>query len=150
MRAMRETELASEWSLLQNQFDSYEKYSLLIKLASVLIVSWAYMADTLDYFLVFLILVLWVQDAIWKTFQGRIEVRLLQLESCLQKVQKREGSEDAADNLESLAYQFNSVYQRERPSQIGLIVEYGAQAIRPTVAFPYVALLAASVYRICL
>lgn len=149
MRALRETELANEWSLLQNQFDSYEKYSLLIKLLSVLIVSAAYFENCISSFIVFLILVLWLQDAIWKTYQSRIDSRLIQLENSLEKVQKREeDKEEVAGSREVLAYQYNSGYQKNRPSQMGLFLEYFSQAVRPTVAFPYAVLLAAIIYKI--
>lgn len=129
---MSTSDLANEWSLLQNQFDSYEKYSLVIKLFTVAIVCFSYFSDTINlYASVFFVLILWCQDSIWKTFQSRIEVRLLQLEKAL------------ADQLPIIAYQFNTEYMKIRPSNTGLILEYAKQAIRPTVAFPYAILVLA-------
>ena len=106
--------LATEWALLQNQFDSYEKCSLAIKLISIVVVALASMFNSINEVVVTLLLVLWLQDAIWKTFQGRAEVRLLQLEHLLENT----------NNSDSQAYQFNRQYLANRPSTIGLIVEY--------------------------
>lgn len=123
------TDLKHEWSLLQNQFDSYEKHSLLIKLANTALLSAAYVSDTLSAFVGLLLLTLWGQDAIWKTFQSRIETRLLQIENSLLT-----SGNDAA-------YQFNTQYEKTRPGLLGLISEYARQAIRPTVAFPHLILI---------
>jgi hypothetical protein len=126
--------LAKEWSLLQTQCNGYEKYSLLIKLFSIGLAGVAYFQSMLSLFLCALLLVLWFQDAIWKTFQSRTEVRILQLESLL-------ATRHHDENEGCLAYQFNSLYAKSRPNTIGLIKEYSRHALRPTVAFPYSVLL---------
>lgn len=126
--------LAKEWSLLQTQCDSYEKYSLLIKLFSIGLASVAYFQGMLSVFMCALLLVLWFQDAIWKTFQSRTEARILQLEGLL-ALPHHDESDDR------LAYQFNSLYAKNRPNMMGLIKEYLRHALRPTVAFPYIVLL---------
>ena len=131
---MNVSDLANEWSLLQNQFDSYEKYSLLIKLASVGLLSAAYLSNNLSFFVLLILMILWLQDAIWKTFQSRIDTRLVQLESYL-------SGKHELESIDGKAYQFNSLYLQNRPSSVGLIVEYLHQAIRPTIAFPHVLLL---------
>lgn len=131
---MQTSDLASEWSLLQNQFDSYEKYSLIIKLFSVFILSVAYFTHHLSGFIFLLLLVLWLQDAIWKTFQSRIEIRLLQLEGYL-------SGDQSLDRTDGKAYQFNREYIEARQGVTGLMNEYFRQAIRPTVAYPYIVLL---------
>lgn len=125
--------LENEWSLLQNQFDGYEKYSLLIKLFSTSILSIAYFTHQLHLFVFFLLIVLWLQDGIWKTFQSRIETRLLQLEEYLS------GETEPAE-LSGKAYQYNRSYMKCRPSTLKLIQEYFQQSIRPTVAYPHAAL----------
>lgn len=129
MNSLKVQEIEKEWILLQNQFDSYEKYSLLIKLANTGLLCVAYLSNKMSVFVLFLLLIVWMQDAIWKTFQSRIETRLLQLESCL------------LTECDEPAYQFNSLYQKNRPGVVGLIAEYLRQAIRPTVAFPHVLLV---------
>jgi len=98
--------------LLQNQFDSYEKHSLQIKLLSVIVLLAAEMTNVSTVFTVLLLMVLWLQDAIWKTFQSRLEPRLLQLEKHIS-----EGSEESP-------FQFNSEYHRVRLRGAALISEY--------------------------
>ena len=80
---MQPSDSAIEWCLLQNQFDSYEKFGLLIKLASVFVLSSAMLVDRAGPMAACILIVLWLQDAIWKTFQSRIETRLLRLEVLL-------------------------------------------------------------------
>lgn len=121
--------MENEWVLLQNQFDSYEKYSLMIKLANISILAIAYFTNKFGLFVVFLLLVLWMQDAIWKTFQSRIEARLLQLESGI------------LNGAAEKAYQFNSQFEKQRPGTSALVGEYLRQAIRPTIAFPHLVLV---------
>ena len=132
---MPSSHLASEWSLLQNQFDSYEKHSLLIKLSSVGVLAAAYFTNHLSVFVLLLLLILWLQDAIWKTFQARIDARLLQLEDYL-------SNENALENRDGIAFQFNSLYAQNRPGSVGLLKEYLRQSLRPTVAFPHIVLVA--------
>lgn len=131
---MTTSHLASEWSLLQNEFDSYEKHSLLIKLSSVGVLSAAYFTNHLSVFVLLLLLTLWLQDAIWKTFQARIDARLLQLEDYL-------SNEHALENRDGIAFQFNSLYAQNRPGNVGLLKEYLRQSLRPTVAFPHIVLV---------
>lgn len=126
---MGNTEYQSEWCLLQNQFDSYEKHSLYIKLASVAVVMSGTLWHAPSLISVSLLLVLWLQDSIWKTFQSRIEPRLLEIEQCI------------ASNHPGPAFQFNRQYQKDRGGMAALIVEYLRQSVRPTVAFPHAALI---------
>ena len=122
-------EFKTEWCLLQNQFDSYEKHSLYIKLLSVIVLLAAETSGVISISMILILLVLWLQDAIWKTFQSRIEPRLLQIEKYI-----------AEEKTES-AFQFNSEYQKVRLSGLSLINEYVCQSIRPTVAFPHIVLI---------
>ncbi|MEW6984404.1 hypothetical protein AAD001_17265 [Colwelliaceae bacterium 6471] len=129
---MTNNDLATEWTLLQNQYDSYEKYSLVIKLVNVALFSVLVAMNSSDLLILAVVLVLWGQDAIWKTFQSRIESHLLILEKSLKKAQ--------ADTQIS-AFQFNSLFIDKRPSSMGLMIEYAKQALRPTVAFPHILLI---------
>lgn len=126
---METIEFETEWCLLQNQFDSYEKHSLYIKLLGVIVLLTAETSDLLGIFTVLLLMVLWLQDAIWKTFQSRIEARLLQVEKYIS-----EGSEEGV-------FQFNSEFYKVRSSGLSLVSEYIRQSIRPTVGFPHVVLI---------
>lgn len=121
--------LAQEWRLLQNQYDSYEKYSLIIKLVSVMLCAVATLFGSGNAELVFLLVVLWIQDAVWKTFQSRIEHRLLAIEAAFRN-----------DN-EIEALQFNSAFLETRPGAAGLCLEYFSQCVRPTMIFPHVILV---------
>lgn len=126
---MEQQKYKSEWCLLQNQFESYEKHSLYIKLLSILVLLSFVALDIYNESVLFTLIVLWMQDAIWKTFQSRIEPRLLQIEQNI-----REEKPDAE-------FQFNSEYQKVSNKGLALIVEYARQAMRPTVAFPHVILI---------
>ena len=119
-----------EWTTLQNQYDSYEKYSLLIKLVNIMLMSSMLIFGYHGVWGIALIVILWLQDSIWKTFQQRIENRLLAVEKML------------ASNEQEDGMQFNSSWQESRPGTIGLVVEYLSQSIRPTVAFPHALLVA--------
>ena len=119
----------TEWCVLQNQFDSYEKHSLYIKLLSVIVMLAAELSNVIDIFIALVLLVLWLQDAIWKTFQSRIESRLILIEKYI------------AENSEESSFQFNTGFQKIRLGGLSLIFEYVRQSIRPTVAFPHIVLI---------
>lgn len=127
---MKKEEYQAEWCLLQNQFDSYEKHSLYIKLVSILVLAFALTINTSSLFVIFVLFVLWLQDGIWKTFQSRIETRLFELEKGIR------------DDVFEKAFQFNSHFQSVRLTGFALIGEYVKQSVRPTVAFPHFALIA--------
>ncbi len=136
---MPSSALASEWVVLQNQFDSYEKCSLLVKVVSIVLLAAAVLLDALSLYILLLLLILWLQDAIWKTFQSRIESRLLVLEEHL-------ADEGLAESHQKKAYQFNRQFLNNRPGSIVLILEYTRQALKPTVAFPHVLLVLITTY----
>ena len=126
--------LANEWSLLQNQCDSYEKYGLAIKLIAIVLLGTTLLVRSgNEPAIAAVTCVLWLQDAIWKTFQRRIETRLLQVEAYLAISQ-------AGSDSEGVAYQLNTAFLAQR-QRGGVLKEYLTQALRPTVAFPYAALL---------
>lgn len=113
-----------EWLLLHSQYENYEKWSLVIKLMSVFVTLWSLSFTVKGVFVAFLLLVLWLQDGIWKTFQQRLEARLILLET----------TPDAASEL-------YSDFQKNRPNVKGLIKEYLYSSLRPTVAYPHALLL---------
>ena len=128
--------LAQEWTTLQNQFDSYEKYALLIKLFAI---TWLIVCCILSQLSLFNVCVgvlvcgiIWLQDAIWKTFQSRIETRILKIEVSIE-----ENTINA--NLTNIApCQFNRDFLENRPGTIGTLVAYLKQALRPTIAYPHI------------
>ena len=129
--------LQSEWSTLQNQFDSYEKCSLAIKLFSVLICCiLVFVLDTGLWPWV-VVVILWLQDAIWKTFQNRIGQRLEVVEQAIQN-----NLHHNPDNASQMGMQFNLAWNQSRHDAIGLVSEYNKQSLKPTVAYPHVVLMA--------
>lgn len=137
---MPHSHLANEWSLLQAQNDRSERDSLLIKLASVTVLASAVLVQSDSLYLALLIVILWLQEAIWKTFQTRTDARLLEVEQLLAAEQQSNGSD-------AIAYQLNSRFLAQRRGATGLIAEYLSQALRPTVAFPHAVLLVAMLAR---
>ncbi len=123
--------LTREWELLQQSFDAYERFTLLIKLLAVLLVSIGWLLSAGALVVILLVLVLWFQESIWKTFQGRIGGRLMKIEAALVA-----DDDDVVD-----AYQLHTDWQRRRPDNKALIAEYLVAARKPTVAFPYAVLL---------
>lgn len=126
---MDNKEFKTEWCLLQHQFDSYEKHSLYIKLFSVIMLLIFEIFGSINICMVLILAVLWLQDAIWKTFQSRIESRLLQVEKYI------------LEGTEQQAFQFNTEFLKVRLGGLSLITEYVCQSLRPTVAFPHLVLI---------
>ena len=119
------------WLAIHAEIERYERWSLLIKLAAVAVV----LLSTITTFswtkVLMLVLVLWLQDGIWKTFQGRSEAFILKLES---------------ESGDTNPYSLYSDWQNSRRGAAGLIAEYVKSALRPTVAYPYLALSALTLY----
>jgi hypothetical protein len=121
--------LQHEWAILQNNVEQYEKSALAIKLVAVAVFVAALVYSLAEGLTAALIVVLWVQEAVLRTFQSRLGDRILRVEACL-----------AAGA--GAAMQLHSEWRANRPGTAGMLVEYARQALRPTVAFPYFALLA--------
>jgi hypothetical protein len=126
---MSQSDFTREWAVLQNQYDAYERTSLIIKLFTVAVFTVLSVLQSFSVLMIFLLLTLWLLDAIWKTFQSRIEERVLAVEAAI------------ADGLTDGAMQFNRNFLANRPSFMKLVLVYFAQALRPTIAFPYVVLV---------
>ena len=126
--------LQQEWITLQNQYDSYEKFACVIKLVCISLVAVMLLRHASILLVAAIIFVLWLQEGIWKTFQARIEVRLLSIEQVLSKPEETQ-------HTNQLAMQFNSSWLKTRPSALGLLKEYATSALRPTVALHYLLLI---------
>jgi hypothetical protein len=115
------TALQQEWLALQGQHERYEALALAVKLA-------AFLATilVLDAGLALALLaLLWLQEAVLKTFQGRLGDRLLAIEPALKA------------GTDAPAMQLHSAWLASRPRGAGLVAEYLKSALRPTVALPY-------------
>lgn len=113
--------LNQEWLALQGQHERYEGLALLVKLA-------AFAASVLvpDATLaVALLALLWLQEAVLKTFQARLADRLLVIEAGLKT------------GAGVPAMQLHSDWQALRPRGVALLLQYARSALRPTVALPY-------------
>jgi len=120
--------LPVEWAVLQNNIEQYERSGLLIKLAAVALFIGALVFALSEVLTGALILILWVQEAVLRTFQSRLVKRILKIEEMLRQAG-------------GAAFQLHSDWMASRRGAPGMLVEYAAAALRPTVAFPYVVLL---------
>lgn len=131
MSAMDTELLGREWAALHRDSELQERSALWIKLAAVAVAVVA-LALSFDTVLTMLLLaVLWLQEAIVRTGQARLSTRLLRIEALLRETPPVAGQ----------ACQLYSEWAASRPGSLGLVAEYAAKALRPTVAFPYAALL---------
>lgn len=122
--------LSQEWQTLHQDHERYDRYGLLIKLTATLACLLTIgLGMTLPLALAF-VLVLWLQEGIWRTVQARTSARLLVVERLLK------------DPTNQAAMQFYSAWEASRPGTVGLIKEYLRNALRPTIAYPYTILLA--------
>ncbi|MDP2788270.1 MAG: hypothetical protein Q8O79_09390 [Pseudomonadota bacterium] len=120
--------LGQEWIALQNNHEQYEKGALLIKLLAVVLCAVGFALALHEVLIGALLLVLWLQEGIYRTSQARLGVRILRIEQGLK-------------TGENAAFQLHSEWLASRPGLFGLLAEYAASALRPTVAFPYAVLL---------
>ncbi|MFA3791065.1 hypothetical protein AB6T38_08095 [Aliiglaciecola sp. SL4] len=125
--------LQQEWTTLQYQYDSYEKFSLLIKLASGILCSLLLFHVQLDFIVPLLCIVFWMLDGIWKTFQGRISDRLLIIEKAL------------LNPMQDNGMQYNSQWEFSRPSSMRLVASYLKNALTPTVVAPHILIIVIAV-----
>jgi len=124
-------EFQNEWTILHSDIEKYERGSLIIKLAGILICAAALAFNIDKVYSIVLICILWLQDGIWKTFQKRLEARIIFIEQAMQ---------DSANNV-SNAFQLYSQWELKRQGVTALITEYLLTSMKPTVAYPYVLLV---------
>lgn len=121
--------LSQEWQTLHQDHERYDRYGLLIKLTATLAALLTIgFTMSLPLALAF-VLVLWLQEGIWRTVQARTGARLLIIERTLK------------EPANQAAMQFYSEWEASRPGIRALIKEYLRNAMRPTIAYPYIALL---------
>lgn len=121
------SDLAQEWHTLQNNIEQYEKSGLLIKLTAVVVCAAGLLFVHHAMLVSIVIMVLWIQEGIFRTFQSRLVARIAQVEQLLRQ--------DTADD--QAAYQLHSQWLAGRAGTLGLLREYALSMLRPTVAFPY-------------
>ncbi len=124
-------DLKKEWEILHGDNEKYERYSLLIKLACILVTLSLIIFSANIILSLFIIAIFWGQEAIWKTFQERLCERILVLEKAL-------GSD--SQSLPQ-SFQFYSEWIKNKPSTSGVIKAYAKNALKPTVIYPYIILM---------
>ncbi|OUR98046.1 hypothetical protein A9Q81_12360 [Gammaproteobacteria bacterium 42_54_T18] len=129
-------DLSIEWQILHSDYEKYEQYALLIKLFSVGLCLLCIALSIDSYLSLMLILTLWFQEGIWKTYQARSGERLLTIEAALKNPPKD------AIGTPTIPFSFYSTWETQKPGTVGLIIEYISNALRPTVMYPYVILIA--------
>jgi hypothetical protein len=127
--------LLVEWQTLHNQYHDYDKLSQWIKLSATVLFVITYLMQGHWVITIGLALLLWLQEAMLKTFQSRIESRLLVVEQMVES-----GSDELSSPL-----QLHSQFSKRRPSLSGLIKDNLKQSLRPTVAIFYLTLMALTV-----
>ncbi len=134
MLESQKSSLLTEWVTLQNQYDAFEKFSLGIKLFAVLLAATFSVKLLHPEIILILNSILWVQDAVWKTFQSRFSERLLEIESCL-------SSSESNGSI-----QFNTAWETKPRGIVILVSEYLRHLAKPTVVFPHLALVLLGAY----
>ncbi len=124
------TLMGQEWQTLQNNHERYEIGALLIKLVCLGLCVAGLAAHLDTGWIGAVVLLCWVEEGIFKTYQARLADRLLQLESLIRQ---------AAPSARAM--QLYSEWSAARPGGLGLLREYAASTLRPTVAFPYAPIL---------
>ena len=134
-----------EWKVIQNQQDRFELASLLIKLCNVFLLLLLIFLDFPFAIGALFLGVLWLQDAVTKTFQSRGEKRLLRLEKAIANgcdlMLTPDDTGHKNQYITEKPFQFNQTFIDSRPTTIGLISVYLKQSLRPTVALPHVVLV---------
>lgn len=118
--------LSQEWMTLQNNVEHYETLALINKLAAFALCVITFISPLLVSVSVALLLLLWLQESILKTFQARFTNRLTAIEQALNN-----------DDESIKPMQFLTQWESQREGSSGLIKEYLSNALRPTIAFPY-------------
>jgi hypothetical protein len=127
--------IEQQWRTLHNNIECYEQYALLIKLvaAALTVISIQFSVSAL--FIIFVLGILWLQEGIWKTYQGRLNNAIMKIEILM-------SDKTNGDATVSLVNQpLYSDWQSNRPNSAKLINEYISNALKPTVIFPYVPLM---------
>ena len=124
-------QLVQEWMTLHNNHEAYERNALLIKLLAVVLAALTPLMGLNLVAVGLLLLALWCQEAILKTWQGRLSDRLLDIEQALK----------TDSQVTCAPFQLYSRWSIARPGLSGQAQVYAMSARRPTVAFPYVVLL---------
>ncbi len=127
----------TQWQTLHHHYEKYEQYALFVKLFALAITLMCIISAQANSISLLLIGILWFQEGIWKTYQGRIGDVLIRLEHNKQDSASFFGKENSCAN-----FPLYSQWQENRPNPIILACEYTQNALKPTVVYPYLPLMA--------
>jgi len=125
--------LNEEWVVLHADIEKYERFSLLIKLTNLLVLIISFATQLPMMFVLLISGLIWLQDGIWKTFQFRMNERILVLENDINNT--------FIGSTEKPQFQFYSEWEKNPKSFSALISEYLRNSLRPTVAYPHVIII---------
>ncbi|WP_213995692.1 hypothetical protein [Arsukibacterium sp.] len=127
----------AEWLLVQQSYDKQEQQAIWLKAVTILVWLWLLKNTAGLELLLGVIGLFWLHEALLKTWQQRAANRLLQLEQAILQAQ-------------DIGCQWHSQWQYQRQNPLQLLLSYAKQALKPTVAVTYLALIAASLLRLWL
>ncbi|MBX9901609.1 MAG: hypothetical protein K2Y28_12575 [Burkholderiaceae bacterium] len=139
--AQKRNELREEWQILQTQFSRDDLVCLAIKLVCTLVFATLLIFSLHGLIGAFFVAVFWVMESMARTTQARIAERLLAIEASLALTTQ---DPSALSGAQHQAFYLHTAWSHSRLGVLGLLKEYASNAMRPTVAFPYVALAAFS------
>jgi hypothetical protein len=131
MLAMHTSALNQEWITLQNNYEQYERHALWIKLISIVLCAVGLTFTLHEVLTAGVILTLWAQEGIFRTYQSRLGARIVRVEGLLKQGESADG----------IACQLHSEWIASRTNTVGLLCEYAGNMMRPTVVFPYALLV---------
>ena len=131
MSAMNTSAFSQEWITLQNNYEQYERHALWIKLIGIVLCGVGLTFTLHEALAVGVVLMLWVQEGIFRTYQSRIGTRIVRVEGLLKQGESADG----------IPCQLHSEWMASRKGAASLVGEYVGNMLRPTVAFPYVPLV---------
>ncbi len=130
-----------EWQILHNNHEQYEHYALIIKLVAIGLSVVLLINHVTLLIAISLLATLWLQEGIWKTYQNRLAKHLILLEQQLIPQATQLTSPPISN------FQLYSRWQANSGGTITLLTEYLTNALRPTIAYPYVILISITLYQ---
>ena len=127
--------LVEQWRTLHNNHENYENYALIIKLVATAITLLAFTFSVATFVALLLLVTLWLQEGIWKTFQQRTANAIIAIEDRL------DIHNDEQSNELMKPYLLYKQWQANRPAAKTLIAEYVSNSLKPTVSYPYFPLM---------
>lgn len=128
--------LSHQWLSLHSDHEQYERYALLIKLSAIMITLATVIFPSTYLSKIVLLLITWLLEAVWKTFQARTASAIITIERQLINNELNEEEKKPATH-----YSMYSQWQANRCGLNTLLGEYITTSLKPTVLFPYIPLL---------